>query len=114
MKKLLMFCLLIGLMVVSSISCRKVTKTNPEFIGFWSASVDGTVYVIDIDSEGEGRYQESSSLLNATKWEGPARFKKGVLKIGVKSLTVDNEPFEVGQFTYITYMEVEGKTFIKQ
>lgn len=111
MKKLLMFSLLIGLMVVTSISCRKVTKTNPEFIGFWSASVDGTVYVIDIDSEGEGRYQESSSLLNATKWEGPARFKKGVLKIGVKSLTVDKEPFEVGQFTY---MEVEGKTFIKQ
>jgi hypothetical protein len=49
--------------------------------------------------------------LNTNKWEGPARFKKGVLKIGVKSLTVDKEPFEVGQFTY---MEVEGKTFIKQ
>lgn len=111
MKKLLMFSLLIGLMGVTSISCRKVTKTNPEFIGFWSASVDGTVYVIDIDSEGEGRYQESSSLLNATKWEGPARFKKGVLKIGIKSLTVDKEPFETGFFTY---MEVEGKTFIKQ
>jgi hypothetical protein len=111
MKKLLMLSLLIGLMLVTSISCRKVSKTNPEFIGFWSASVDGTIYVIDIDNEGEGRYQESSSLMNTNKWEGPARFKKGVLKIGVKSLTVDKEPFEVGQYSY---MEVEGKTFIKQ
>ena len=112
MKKLLLFSLLIGLMVATSISCRKHTITNPEFVGNWSASVDGTVYTINIyNSAGasySGHYEESS---NPFGWDGRARIVKGKLKIGFKSLTIDKEPFEVGQYTY---MEVEGKTFIRQ
>lgn len=69
MKKILMFSLLIWLIMLTSISCKKVTKTNPEFIGFWSTSVDGTNYVFDIDSEGLGRYSESSGALNGSEWE---------------------------------------------
>lgn len=111
MKKILTFSLLIGLIMLTSISCKKVTKTNPEFIGFWSTSVDGTNYVIDIDSEGLGRYSESSGALNGSEWEGSTRFKNGVLKIGIKSLAVDKEPYVFGLFTLL---DVEGKTFIKQ
>jgi hypothetical protein len=111
MKKLLMYSLLVGLIIVTSISCRKVTKTNPEFIGFWSTTVDGTNYVIDIDNDGQGRYAESSGALNGSEVKGSARFKNGVLKIGIKSLTVDKEPYVEGPFTL---MDVEGKTFLKQ
>lgn len=97
--------------MVTSTACRKVTKTNPEFIGFWSTSVDGTNYVIDIDNDGQGRYKESSGALSGTEIKGPARFKNGVLKIGIKNLTVDKEPYVIGLFTLL---DVEGKTFIKQ
>ena len=111
MKKFLMYSLLIGLIVITSTSCRKVTKTNPEFIGFWSTTVEETNYVIDIDNDGQGRYAESSGALNGSESKGSTRFKNGVLKIGFKSLTVDKEPYTIGLFTLV---DVEGKTFIKQ
>jgi hypothetical protein len=111
MKKILVLSLLMGVLAITAISCRKVTKTHPEFVGFWSASDGSTVYVIEIKDDGEGRYQESSSVMSSNKWEGPARYKNGTLKIGIKKLSVDKEPFQVSGNNY---MEVEGKTFIRQ
>jgi hypothetical protein len=111
MRKTMVLCFVIALTAITTVSCRKVTKTHPEFVGFWSVNDGGVLYVIDIDNEGEGRYQESSSIMSAKKWEGPTRFKNGVLKIGIKKLNVDKEPYTVGQFKL---MDVEGKTFVRQ
>jgi hypothetical protein len=83
------------LFMVGMNSCgKKVEKGNTDYIGFWQGS-DGTkTYVIDIDSNSEGRHSECEGALNCSEWEGKARLKNDQLKIGIKKLDIDQEPQE--------------------
>lgn len=108
MKKV-MFIALVGLLIGFQ-SCKKVDSTNPDFIGLWTGATTSKDYVIDIESNSEGRYQESNGLLNSDEWEGKARYKNGKLKIGMKKLEVDQLPngSEAG-----STMVVEGVTYVR-
>jgi hypothetical protein len=110
MKTKVVLYLFLALIAATAISCKKVSKTHPDFIGLWHTTSGSVNYTLDIQNNGQGRYEESTGLMSSSEWSGMARYKDGILKIGLKKLKINKEPYVLGQF-YL--MEMEGKTFTR-
>jgi len=88
---------------------KKVVKGNTDFIGNWSGSDATYNYTVKIDNDSNGEYKKCSGLLSCSETKGTARIKNGVLKIGLKKLNIDREPYQDNTGSWM--MELDGVAY---
>lgn len=98
--------LLIGLTALLLLSCEESNiDENKNYIGFWT-SIDGDItYTLDVQANGRCNYKasiRSGNKLTYSGFEGKFALQDSTLKIGFKTLTINEPPALLDGTWYLT------------
>lgn len=111
MKKIL----LIGLSALLLLSCKKSNiDAHQNYIGVWSNNDGDVTRRLEVESNGKSFYEEKTSSGFTNKYvshNGKFILDGSTLKIGLKKLTINNEPALNNDIWYLT---MENREYIKR